>query len=132
MNPIKALLIALFGIATLFITGCETQVAVDPDTGADQTARYQAGFFFGILEGELADTFRTTIQTLDEKGYFRTGERHLKTAVSIYARKVGDEKIVVRLKQTPEAGQLEVRIRVGNMGNLAESQTIFAAIREAL
>ncbi len=132
MNPIKALLIALFGIATLFITGCETQVAVDPDTGADQTARYQAGFFFGILEGELADTFRTTIQTLDEKGYFRTGERHLKTAVSIYARKVGDEKIVVRLKQTPEAGELEVRIRVGNMGNLAESQTIFAAIREAL
>ncbi len=132
MNSIKAFLIALFSIATLFITGCETQVAIDPNTGVDQTARYQAGFFFGMVEGELADTFRTTIKTLDEMGYFRTGERHNKTNVNIYARKVGDEKIVLRLKETPEEGILEMRIRVGNLGNLAESQTIYAHVRDAL
>jgi|TARA_E500000178_G_scaffold352108_1_gene414784 hypothetical protein len=132
MKFTKQLHLVLFGIATLFISGCETQVAIDPISGVEQTARYQAGFFFGVIEGELDPAFRTTIQTLDEQGYFRTGERHVETAVSIFARKIGDEKIVVRLKQTPEAGELEVRIRVGNMGNLAESQTIFAAIREAL
>ncbi|MGC6455735.1 MAG: DUF3568 family protein [Coraliomargaritaceae bacterium] len=132
MNPIKALLIALFGMATLFIAGCETYVAVDPESGADQTARYQAGFFFGMLEGELDETFRAAIKTLDEDGYFRTGERHMKTSVTIFARKIKDTKIVVRLKETPEAGQLEARIRVGKLGNLAESQAIYAAIREAL
>ena len=85
-----------------------------------------------MVEGELADTFRTTIKTLDEMGYFRTGERHNKTNVNIYARKVGDEKIVLRLKETPEEGILEMRIRVGNLGNLAESQTIYAHVRDAL
>lgn len=132
MNSIKALLIVLFSIAALFSTGCETQVAVDPNTGVDQTARYQAGFFFGMVEGELADTFRTTIQTLDDMGYFRTGERHEETYINIYARKVGDEKISLRLKQTPEEGILEMRIRVGNLGNLAESQTIYAHVIDAL
>lgn len=132
MKLTQAFLLALFGISTFLITGCETQVAVDPETGTNQTARYQAGYFFGMIEGKLDDTFRSTIQIMDEMGYFRTGERHLKTAVSIFARKVGDEKISIRIKETAEAGQLEMRIRVGAFGNLAESQTIFARVRSVL
>ena len=29
-------------------------------------------------------------------GYFRTGELHRETSITIYARKVGDEKVTVR------------------------------------
>ena len=68
-------------------------------------------------------------------GYFRTGELHKETAITIYARKIGDEKVTVRVSQAtdPEAtAQSEIRIRVGNLGNLAESQTIYAHIRDAL
>ena len=68
-------------------------------------------------------------------GYFRTGELHKDTAISIYCRKVGDDKITVRITQQtdPEvAEESEIRIRVGNLGNLAESQVIYARIRDAL
>lgn len=132
MKLTQALLTALISISALFFTGCETQVALDPETGTEQTARFQAGYFFGMIEGELASTFRSTIQAVDEIGYYRTGERHTKTAVSIYARKVGDVKISIRIKETPEEGQLEMRIRVGKFGNLAESQSIFAKVNKTL
>jgi hypothetical protein len=62
--------------------------------------------------------------------YFRTGELHKDNAISIYARKVGDEKITVRISQQtdPEVEEeSEIRIRVGNLGNLAESQVIYGS-----
>ena len=68
---------------------------------------------------------------MDELGYFRTGEIHRNTYVNIYARKVGDQKVVVRIKQTAPA-QSELRIRIGNLGNLPESQFLYASIRDAL
>lgn len=130
MKLIFTLTTLLFGFT--FLTGCRTQVAIDPLTGQEQTALFQAGFFFAPIEGNLNDAFKETIKVLDEMGYFRTGERHEKTAVNIYARKVGDEKVLVRLKQMSDEGNLEVRIRIGHLGNLAESQTIYARIIDAL
>ncbi len=56
-------------------------------------------------------------------------------SITIYSRKVGDEKITVRISQQtdPEVEEeSEIRIRVGNLGNLAESQVIYARIRDAL
>jgi hypothetical protein len=49
--------------------------------------------------------------------------------------RVGDEKITVRISQQTDAEveeESEIRIRVGNLGNLAESQVIYARIRDAL
>ena len=72
---------------------------------------------------------------MDDLGYFRTGELHKETAITIYARKIGDEKITVRISQQTDAEveeESEIRIRVGNLGNLAESQVIYARIRDAL
>jgi len=112
------LILPLF-ILSLFVVACSTPVAIDPTVSQEQTARYQAGFFYG------------PIRQIDKMGYFRTGELHKDSAVTIYARKVGDEKVYVRIEQI-EAGLSEMRIRVGAMGNLAESQTIYAKIRDAL
>ena len=53
----------------------------------------------------------------------------------IYARKVGDQKVTVRIGPPTDeetTAQSEVRIRIGNLGNLAESQAIYDRIIEAL
>ena len=127
----KATFAILFALFTLVFTGCETSVAIDPQSGLEQTASYQTGYFIGPVDGQATSVFRTAIQELDNMGYFRTGELHQESMISIYARKVGDQKVTVRLKQLDEE-QTEVRIRVGKLGNLAESQLIYAAIRDAL
>ena len=124
------LILPLF-ILSLFVVACSTPVAIDPTVSQEQTARYQAGFFYGPIQADALDAFNTAIRQIDKMGYFRTGELHKDSAVTIYARKVGDEKVYVRIEQI-EAGLSEMRIRVGAMGNLAESQTIYAKIRNAL
>lgn len=134
MKKISSLLLAL---GLLFMAGCTTPVAIDPNTGLEQTAKYQAGYFYGPLEAPVDEVFRVAIRELDAMGYFRTGELHRKSSITIYGRKVGDEKIEVRTyvpsksQEMPE-GHSMLRVRVGSLGNLAESQNIYARIRGAL
>ncbi len=131
---LKALLVFIVSSFTiLFYSGCTTPVAIDPQTGLEQTATYTAGFFYAPVDASVSEIFRAAIREIDELGYFRTGERHGKDSIKIYARKVGDQLITVRIRQTPEAeAQSELRIRVGDLGNLAESQLIYSRIRDAL
>lgn len=127
----KATLLIFLTTAALFISGCTTPVAIDPMTGQEQIAKYRGGYFYAPLNASIGEVFKTGIRELDNMGYFRTGELHKDTAITIYARKVGDEKVTVRIKQLAD-GQSELRIRVGKLGNLAESQNIYARIRDAL
>ena len=123
-------LIPLF-FASLIFVGCSTPVAIDPMVPQEQTARYQAGFFYGPVNADALPTFKTAIRQIDNMGYFRTGELHDDAEITIYARKVRDEKVTVRIEQL-EAGLSEIRIRVGKLGSLAESQKIYAKIRSAM
>jgi len=127
----KATLITLLAICALIVTGCTTPVAIDPQTGQEQLAEYRAGYFYAPLNAPIGQIFKTAIRQVDSMGYFRTGELHKDTAITIYARKIGDEKITLRISQEAE-GQSEIRIRVGKLGNLSESQNIYARIRDAL
>lgn len=131
----KATLITLLTICALIVTGCTTPVAIDPMTGQEQTAKYRAGYFYAPLDAPISQIFKTAISEIDAMGYFRTGELHKESEITIYARKIGDERITVRISQATDAeatAQSEIRIRVGKLGNLAESQTIYAHIRDAL
>ncbi|MFT5837289.1 MAG: hypothetical protein ACI9ZV_000793 [Candidatus Azotimanducaceae bacterium] len=130
----KATLITLTTICALIFTGCTTPVAIDPQTGQEQLAEYRLGYFHAPLDASIGEIFKTSIRQMDKMGYYRTAELHKETAITIYARKVGDEKITVRASVPRDAseGQSEIRIRVGKFGNLAESQTIYAHIRDAL
>ena len=131
----KVTLITLLAICASIFTGCTTPVAIDPLTGQEQLAEYRAGFLYAPIDAPIGQIFKTAIRELDDLGYFRTGELHKDTAISIYCRKVGDDKITVRISQQtdPEVEEeSEIRIRVGNLGNLAESQVIYARIRDAL
>jgi hypothetical protein len=127
----KAPLLIFLTISALILSGCTTPVAIDPMTGQEQTAEYRIGTFYGPLDAPIGQIFRVAIREMDAMGYFRTGELHKKTAITIFARSVGDERIKVEAAQTPEGGS-EVRIRVGRLGDLAESQKIYARIRDAL
>ena len=72
---------------------------------------------------------------MDALGFFRTGELHKATSVTIYARKVGDQKVTIRIGPPTDeeaTAQSEVRIRIGVLGNLAESQAIYSRITETL
>lgn len=135
---IKALSIsALSAVVSIFFTGCTTPVAIDPQTGLEQTANYTAGYFYSNLDASVSEIFRVAIREMDGMGYFRTGERHGKNSIKIYARKVGDQLISVRIRTAPAvegemSGQSELRIRIGDFGNLAESQVLYARIRDAL
>ncbi|MDP4610073.1 MAG: DUF3568 domain-containing protein [Opitutales bacterium] len=127
----KVSLISILALITVLFSACTTPVAIDPLSGQEQTANYQSGYFYAPIDGEPGPIFRTAIRVLDEAGYYRTGELHKETAITIYARKVGDEKVLVRIKAT-DPGFSELRIRVGAFGNLAESQSIYAKIRDAM
>ena len=134
----KATLNIILAIFTLIAAGCTTPVAIDPKTGQQQTAKFQTGFFYAPLDADINQVFRTAIRELDEMGYYRTGELHKERYITIYARKIGDEKITVRCyypaenSKLADSGQSAIRIRVGKFGDLAESQKIYAAIRDAL
>jgi hypothetical protein len=127
----KATLLTFATIYVLVLSGCTTPVAIDPQTGQDQLAEYRAGYFYAPLDAPIGQIFNAAIRELDNLGYFRTGELHKDGSITIYARKVGDEKVTVRAKRIPE-GPAELRIRIGNLGNLAESQVLYAHIRDAL
>jgi len=127
----KVSLISLLALATVFFSACTTPVAIDPVSGQEQTAKYQAGYFYAPIDAAPLTIFRNAIRVLDENGYYRTGELHKETTITLYARKVGDGKVTVRIEHLPD-GQSELRVRVGRLGNLAESQFIYAKIRDAM
>lgn len=131
----KAILNTVLAISILIAAGCTTPVAIDPQTGQEQTAKYRAGYFYAPLDAEISQVFRTAIRELDAMGYYRTGELHKENAITIYGRKIGDEKITVRSyypRNSEEGAVSMIRIRVGKLGDLAESQIIYARIRDAL
>lgn len=127
----KATHITLFAICAIFLSGCTTPVAIDPQTGREQQAQYRSGYFYAPLDAPVGEIFKAAIREMDELGYFRTGELHKDTYITIYAREISDKKITVRIKQGVES-EAEIRIRVGKLGDLAESQVIYARIRDAL
>lgn len=129
MKASLTLLLAAF--VALFATACRTPVAIDPQSGQQQTGYYTAGKFFGPLAADSGQVFRVAIRELDEMGYFRTGELHRESSISIYARKVGDEKVTLRVTQLAP-GESELSIKVGTFGDLPESQRIYNAVRGAL
>ncbi len=130
MKP-KIFFFPLFALIIVALTGCTTPVAIDPQSGAEQTARYSIGYFYGSLDADAADIFGKAIVIMDERGYFRTGELHKDASILIFARAVGDRKVTLRIKQIAP-GQSELRIRIGQMGNLPESQRLYTAIRAAM
>lgn len=134
----KATLNIVLTIFILIAAGCTTPVAIDPQSGQDQAAEYKAGYFYAPLDADIRQVFRTAIRELDKLGYYRTGELHKEKHINIYARNVNDEKVIVRIyypsknSELAEAGKSAVRIRVGMLGDLAESQRIYAQIRDSL
>ena len=123
--------LTLLALGALILTGCTTPVAIDPTTGQEQTAEYRVGTFHAAADVPIKQIFRTAIREMDEMGYFRTGELHTDNLITIYARTVGDKKVKVQAMKKEEGGS-EIRIRVGRFGDLAESQKIYAGIRNAL
>jgi hypothetical protein len=128
---VKATILSLLTLTVAFFSGCTTPVAIDPMTGQQQTAKYQAGYFYAPITEDADAIFMTAIRAIDDMGLLRTGEIHKKDYIKIYARMVGDKEVVVRIKQIA-AGESEIRIRVGTMGDLPQSQVIYAKIRDAL
>lgn len=128
---VNAIILSTLTFIAVFFSGCATPVAIDPLTGHQQTAKYQAGYFRAPIAADADKVFKTAIRAIDKMGILRTGELHQNTHITIYARKVGDDKVSVRITQVA-AGESQLRIRVGTLGNLAESQTIYANIRNAL
>ena len=131
----KTSFITFLSICAVIITGCTTQVSVDPMSGVLKTAKYQAGFFTAPIDAPVDQIFKEAIVAVDALGYFRTGELHKATSVTVYARKVGDQKVTIRIGPPTDeeaTAQSEVRIRIGVLGNLAESQAIYSRITETL
>ena len=129
---LNAKFITLLATIVVFsITGCRTPVAIEPMTGQQQTGVYQAGYFYATLDADSDTVFRSAIRSMDQMGLLRTGEIHGNDHTTIHARQVGDRKLLVRIRQIAP-NKSEIRIRVGIVGNLPESQMVYAKIREAL
>ena len=131
----KTSFITFLSICAVLMTACTTNVVVDPMSGELKTATYQAGFFTAPIDAPVDQIFIEAIGAVDSLGYFRTGELHKESSVTIYARKVGDQKVTVRIGPPSDeeaTSQSEVRIRIGNLGNLVESQAIYDRIIQTL
>jgi len=127
----KATILSLLTLTVVLFSGCTTPVAIDPMTGQQQTAKYQGGYFYAPIADDADAIFQTAIRAIDDMGLLRTGELHKKDYIKIYARMVGDKEVVVRIKQMA-AGESQIRIRVGTLGDLPQSQIIYAKIRDAM
>lgn len=122
--------ISTLALASFFLVACQS-ITVNPKNNASSTAKYQINALVSVFETDTDTAFRASIQSLDLLGYFRTGEIHGELETSIFARKVGDEKIAVRITElSPE--QSQISIRVGMIGNLPESQIILAEIEDII
>lgn len=122
--------ISTLALASFFLVACQS-LTVNPKNNSSTTAQYQLNALISVFETDTDTAFRATIQALDLLGYFRTGEIHGELETSVFARKVGDEKIVVKIiNLSPE--QSQVSIRVGMIGNLPESQVILAEIEDMI
>ena len=128
---VKATILSLLTLTVVFFSGCTTPVAIDPMTGQQQTAKYQSGYFYAPINADADSIFKTAIRAMDDMGLLRTGELHKKDYIKIYARQIGDKKVGVRIKQMA-AGESQIRIRVGRLGDLPQSQIIYAKIRDAM
>jgi hypothetical protein len=126
----QKLLLSLALTAIIALMGCTTPVAIDPVHSSEDTAAYRAGTFTGPINGSPDRIFVKAIRTMDREGYFRTGELHRPNDISIFARRVGDEKVTVRIRAAEEGGS-NISIRIGR-GNLPESQSLYSKIRAAL
>ena len=127
----KAITLSILTLTVVFFSGCTTPVAIDPMTGQQQTAKYRSGYFYAPVAADANAVFLTAIRAIDGMGLLRTGELHKQDFIKIFARQVGDKEVVVRIQQIA-AGESEVRIRVGTLGNLPQSQVIYAKIRDAM
>ncbi|MGB0374965.1 MAG: DUF3568 family protein [Opitutales bacterium] len=122
-------------LASFFLVACQS-VTVNPKNDSSSTAQYQLNTLVSVFDTDTDTAFRASIQSLDVLGYFRTGEirdENIKDRLqtSIFARKVGDEKIVVKITElSPE--QSQVSVRVGVIGNMPESQVILAEIEDSI
>jgi hypothetical protein len=124
-------LLLTFGISAIFaLLGCTTPVAIDPVHSSEDTAVYSTGTFTGPINASPERIFVQAIRVMDREGYFRTGELHRPNDITIYARRVGDEKVTVRLRAAEEGGS-NISIRIGR-GNLPESQSLYSKIRAAV
>jgi hypothetical protein len=128
---LKATILSILTLTVVFFSGCTTPVAIDPMTGQQQTAKYQSGYFYAPIAADANAVFLTAIRAIDDMGLLRTGELHKKDYIKIFARQVGDKEVVVRIQQIA-AGESEIRIRVGTLGELPQSQVIYAKIRDAM
>ncbi|MEZ7843001.1 MAG: DUF3568 family protein [Opitutales bacterium] len=128
---VKATILSILTLTVVFFSGCTTPVAIDPMTGQQQTAKYRSGYFYAPIAADANAVFLTAIRAIDGMGLLRTGELHKKDFIKIFARQVGDKQVVVRIQQIA-AGESEIRIRVGTLGNLPQSQVIYAKIRDAM
>ena len=122
--------ISTLALATFFLVACQS-VTVNPKNDSSSTAKYQLNSLVSVFETDADSAFRASIQALDLLGYFRTGEIHGELETSVFARKVGDEKISVKITElSPEQSQISVRI--GLVGNMPESQVILAEIEDMI
>ena len=122
--------ISTLALATFFLVSCQS-VTVNPKNDSSSTARYQLNSLVSVFETDTDSAFRASIQALDLLGYFRTGEIHGELETSVFARKVGDEKIIVKITEL-SPGQSQISVRIGLVGNMPESQVILAEIEDMI
>ena len=122
--------ISTLALATFFLVACQS-VTVNPKNDSSSTARYQLNSLVSVFETDTDSAFRASIQALDLLGYFRTGEIQSELETYVFARKVGDVKIIVKITElSPKQSQISVRI--GLVGNMPESQVILAEIEDMI
>ena len=122
--------ISTLALATFFLVACQS-VTVNPKNDSSSTAKYQLNSLVSVFETDADSAFRASIQALDLLGYFRTGEIRGELETSVFARKVGDVKIIVKITElSPE--QSQVSVRIGLVGNMPESQVILAEIEDMI
>ena len=122
--------ISTLALATFFLVACQS-VTVNPKNDSSSTAKYQINSLISVFETDSDTAFRASIQALDLLGYFRTGEIRGELETSIFARKVGDVKIVVKITEL-SSEQSQVSVRIGLVGDMPESQVILAEIEDMI
>ena len=122
----------IFTLVTTSFLLSSCTVGLTPKDGSKAVAEYQANTLVTYINESMDSTFGATISSLDElDDYFRTGEIIKEKSTTVIARKMGDTKVHIKLIKV-SAEETEVRVRIGILGNIPESQILLTHILNKL
>ena len=127
VSMVRNYILSIVVSGALLTSGCAALV-VGAAAGAGSVA-YLKGELKSVEKGTVERGYQATLNVLDRMGMFVTKKTRDKQKGMVVARRADDTKITIHLKRIGEE-VIEIRVRVGILGNEESSRQILEEIQK--